>query len=144
MSTEQNRKLVLRWREEIWNKRNVNIIDELHAPDYVGHYSGIPEPIRGREALKQLFATYLAAFDIRVTPEFLIAEADMVVVHDTNWLKHTGAFQGIPPTGKELSNTSTDIYRIVNGKIVEQWLETDFTGLMQQLGAVPALRHTGS
>ena len=137
MSTEQNKKVVLRWREEIWNKRNVNIIDELHAPDYVGYYSGIPGPIRGREALKQLFAAYLAAFDIRVTPQFLIAEGDMVVVHDTNRVKHTGAFQGIPPTGKELSLTSTDIYRIVNGKIVEQWLETDFTGLMQHLGAVP-------
>ena len=68
----------------------------------------------------------------------------MVVVHDTNWLKHTGAFQGIPPTGKELSLTSTDIYRIANGKIVEQWFEADFTGLMQQLGAVPTLRHAGS
>ncbi len=144
MSTEQNKSVVLRWREEIWNKRNVNIIDELHAPDYVGHYSGIPGPIRGREALKQLFAAYLAAFDIHVTPEFLIAEGDMVVVHDTNSLKHTGAFQGIPPTGRELSLTSTDIYRIVNGKIVEQWFEADFTGLMQQLGAVPTLRHAGS
>jgi predicted ester cyclase len=144
MSTEQNKKVVLRWREEIWNKRNVNIIDELHAPDYVGHYSGIPGPIRGREALKQLFAAYLAAFDIHVTPEFLIAEGDMVVVHDTNRLKHTGAFQGIPPTGRELSLTSTDIYRIVDGKIVEQWLETDVTGLMQQLGVLPALRHAGT
>ena len=134
MSTEENKRLVLRWREEIWIKRNVNIIDELHAPDYVGHYSGIPAPIRGREALKQLFAAYLAAFDIEVTPEFLIAEGDMVVVHDANRVKHTGAFQGIPPTGKEATVTSTDIYRIVDGTIVEQWLETDFTGMMQQLG----------
>ena len=138
MSTEQNKKVVLRWREEIYNKRNVNIIDELHAPDYVGHYSGIPGPIRGREALKQLFAAALAAFDGRPTPEFLIAEGDMVVVHDTNRLKHTGAFQGIPPTGKEFSLTSTDIYRIVDGKIVEQWVELDYTGLMQQLRAVPS------
>src|SRR5712692_5383350 len=110
MPTEQNKKVVLRWREEIWNKRNVNIIDELHAADYVGHYSGIPGPIRGREALKQLFAAYLAAFDIHVTPEFLIAEGDMVVVRDTSRVKHTGTFQGIPPTGKEVTATSTDIY----------------------------------
>jgi predicted ester cyclase len=139
MSTEENKQVVLRWREEIWNKRNVNIIDELHAPDYVGHYSGvIPGPIQGREALKHLFAAYLAAFEIQVTPEFLIAEGDMVVVHDTNRVKHTGAFQGIPPTGKEATVTSTDIYRMVDGKIVEQWLESDFTGLMQQLGVIPA------
>jgi len=144
MSTEQNKNLVLRWREEIWNKRNVNIIDELHAPDCVGHYSGIPGPIRGREALKKLFTAYLAAFDIHVTPAFLIAEGDMVVVHDTNRLKHTGAFQGIPPTGKEATATSTDIYRIVDGKIVEQWFEADFTGFMQQLGVLPTPGHAGS
>jgi steroid delta-isomerase-like uncharacterized protein len=135
MSTEENKQLVLRWREEIWNKRNVSIIDELHAPDFVGHYSGVmPGPIRGREALKQVFAAYLAAFDIRVTPEFFIAEGDKVVVHDTNRVRHTGQFQGIPPTGKEVTVTSTDIYRIVDGKIVEQWFESDFAGAMQQLG----------
>jgi predicted ester cyclase len=141
MSTEQNKQLVLQWREEIWDKRNVNIIDELHAPDYVGHYSGIPGPIRGREALKQLFAAYLAAFDIHFTPEFLIAEGDMVVVHDTGRVKHTGVFHGIPATGKEVTTTSTDIYRIVNGRIVEQWFESDFTGVMQQLGVLPAPEH---
>jgi predicted ester cyclase len=144
MSTEQNKQVVLRWREEIWNKRNVNIIDELHAPDYVGHYSGIPGPIRGREALKQLFAAYFAAFDIQVTPEFLIAEGDKVVVYDTSRVKHTGTFQGIAPTGKEVTATSTDIYRIVDGKIVEQWFEADFTGMMQQLGLLPIPGHGGS
>jgi predicted ester cyclase len=143
MSTEQNKQLVLRWREEIWNKRNVNIIDELHAPDYVGHYSGIPGPIRGREALKQLFAAYLAGFDIHVTPAFLIAEGDMVVVYDTSRVKHIGVFQGIPATGKEVTATSTDIYRIADGKIAEQWFEADFTGMMQQLGILPALEHGG-
>ena len=61
----------------------------------------------------------------------------MVVVYDTGWVKHTGAFQGIPPTGKETTATSTDIYRIVDGKIVEQWFEADFTGMMQRLGVLP-------
>jgi predicted SnoaL-like aldol condensation-catalyzing enzyme len=144
MSTEQNKKVVLRWREEIWSKRNVNIIDELHAPDFVGHYGGVvPGPIRGREALKQFFAAYLAAFEINVTPEFVIAEGDKVVVRDTNRVKHTGAFQGISPTGREGTIPSTDIYRIVAGKIVEQWFEGDFTGLMQQLGVLPTSGHGG-
>jgi predicted ester cyclase len=144
MSTEHNKQVVLRWREEIWNKRNVNIIDELHAPDFVGHYSGTPGPIRGREALKHVFAAYFAAFDIQVTPEFLIAEGDLVVVRDTSRVKHTGAFQGTPPTGKEGTMTSTDIYRIVDGKIVEQWFETDFTGFMQRLGIPPTPEHGGN
>jgi predicted ester cyclase len=134
MSTEENKQLVLRWREEAYEKKNLNVIDELHAPDYVGHIVGAPGPIRGREALKQLFAAYFAAFDIHVSSEFLIAEGDMVVVRDTYRLKHKGEFQGIPPTGKELSVTGTDIYRIVDGKFVEQWFEADMLGLMQQLG----------
>jgi predicted ester cyclase len=136
MSIEQNKDVVLRWREQIWNKRNLDIIDELHAPGYVGHYSGIPGPIRGRDALKQFFASYLAAFDIQVTPEFLIAEGDKVVVHDTNRLEHTGVFRGISATGKEVTATSTDIYQIADGRIVEQWFEADITGMMQQLGVL--------
>jgi predicted SnoaL-like aldol condensation-catalyzing enzyme len=145
MSTEENKQVVRRWRDEIWNKHNVNIIDELHAPDFIGHYSGVsPEPIRGREALKHVFAAYLAAFDVRVTPQFFIAEDDFVVVHDTSWVKHTGTFRGIPPTGKEVTGTSTDIYRIVDGKIMEQWFESDFTGQMQKLGLLPTPRHGGS
>jgi len=139
MSTEeQNKQVVRRWREER-NKGNWNIIDELHAPDYVGHIAGFPGPVRGREALKQLFVGASAAFDYHPTPgsDFLIAEGDMVVNREAFRLKHRGAFQGIPPTGKEATVTSTDIYRIVNGKIVEQWTEADMLGLMQQLGVLP-------
>ena len=52
MSTDENKEIVLRWRDEIWVKRNVNILDELAAPDYVAHIAGFPEPVRGREAFK--------------------------------------------------------------------------------------------
>jgi predicted ester cyclase len=144
MSTEENKQLVLHWKDEIWNKRNVTIVDELYAPDYIGHMAGTPGPIAGREALKQLIAAYLAAFDIHLTSQFLIAEGDLVAVYDTVRLKHTGAFQGIPPTGKEATITSTDIYRMVDGKIVEQWTEGNMLDLMQQLGVIPAPGHGGS
>ena len=83
MSTEENKQLVLRWKDELDNKKNVDVIDELYAPDYVGHIAGIPGPVRGPAALKQLFVAYFAAFAIHDTPEFLIAEGDMVVIHDT-------------------------------------------------------------
>ncbi len=83
MSTEENKKVVLRWIEQAWEKRDVDIIDELHAPDYVGHIVGTPGPVQGREAFKQLFASYLAAFDLHRTNEFLIAEGDKVVAYDT-------------------------------------------------------------
>jgi predicted ester cyclase len=140
MSTQNNKQLVLRWKDEIWNKRNLNIVDELYAPDYRGHMNG---PIPGREALKQLLAAYFAAFgDIHLTSQFLIAEGEMVAVYDTIRLKHTGTFEGIPPTGKEAVITSTDIYRIVDGRIMEQWTEGDMLGLLQQLGVIPAKGQT--
>jgi predicted SnoaL-like aldol condensation-catalyzing enzyme len=145
MSTEENKKIVLRWREER-NKGNWNIIDELHAPDYVGHIASVPGgAIRGREALKQLFVGYLAAFDLHATPEpdLLFAEGDMVAHRETVRVKHKGAFQGIPPTGKEATFTSMDIYRIVDGKVVEQWVEADMLGLLQQLGILPTPGHGG-
>jgi len=144
MSTEQNKQIVLRWREER-NKRNVNVVDDLCTPDCVLHMSGIPipGPVRGREAFKHLFASYLAAFAFHSMPEFLVAEGDLVVVRETYRLTHTGDFLGVTPTGKDVSVTGTEIYRIVDGKIVEQWVETNMLGLMQQLGVIPAPRHGG-
>ena len=132
MSTEENKAVARRWFE-VWEKKDVGLIDELHAADYVGHIVGTPGPVRGREALKQLFTSYLAAFDVHRTNEFIIAEGDMVVAYDTYRVKHKGEFAGIPPTGKELTVTGIDIYRIVDGKIVEQWYEMDLTGMLQQL-----------
>jgi predicted SnoaL-like aldol condensation-catalyzing enzyme len=134
MSTDENKQLVLRWKEELWEKRNLNIVDELCSPDYVGHMAGVPQPVRGPDELKQIFSAYLAAFDVDDTPQFLVAEDDMVVVHDTFRLKHKGEFQGLPATGKEATLTGTDIYRIVGAKIVEQWVEGNQLDLIQQLG----------
>ena len=144
MSAEENKRNVVRWREEIWNSGNLNIVDELAVPEYVCHLARMAEPVHGREALKRLFAANLAAFDIRVTPEFLIAEGDMVAVRDSVWLKHTGDYQGHPPTGKEVKVTSTDIYRIVDGRFVEQWFEADLTGMLHQLGLLPAIGGSGA
>ena len=146
MSTEENKKIVLRWLTER-NKGNWNIIDELHAPDYVGHISFVPGGvIRSREGLKQLFVGYWAAFDVHAAtpkPDFLIAEGDWVANRETVQVKHKGSFQGIPATGKEATVTSMDIYRIVDGKIVEQWTESNMFGLMQQLGVIPMPVQTG-
>jgi predicted ester cyclase len=138
MSPEGNKQLVLRWKEQLWGNRNLDIVHELCSPGYVGRITGAPGPVRGREALKQLIAAYFAAFDIDDTPEFLVAEGDMVVMHDTYRFKHKGEFQGSPATGKKATITGTDIYRIADGKIVEQWVEGDLLGLMQQLGILPA------
>jgi len=139
MSTELNKQLVLRWKAER-NKGNVNVADDLCAADIVLHMSGLPTPgsVRGREAFKQLFAAYLTAFAFHSMPEFLIAEGDLVAIHETYQLKHIGAFQGFPPTGKDVTVAGAEIYRIVDGQFVEQWVEADMLGLLQQLGVLPS------
>jgi predicted ester cyclase len=77
-------------------------------------------------------------------PEFLIVEGDLVVIRETYRLTHQGEFQGLPPTGKDVSVTGTEIYRIVDGKFVEQWVEADMLGLMHQLGILPTPGHRGN
>ncbi len=144
MSTEENKVLVLRWRNEVWsaNKHNLDLIDELYAPDCVVYESGTAH--RGREAFKQGLSAYFAAFDIDSKTEFLLAEGDLVASHDVMRFKHIAPFQGIPPTGKEATIMTNDIYRIVDGKIVEQWVEGNMPALLQQLGIAPAPAQTAS
>jgi len=143
MSTEENKKLVLRWKEAFWNgAQDLNLVDEFFAPEIVCHMAGIREPIRGRAAFKQLLASLVAGFDdIYDTPEFLIAEGDMVVIRETAGGKHTRVFQGIPPTGTEVTVSNNEIDRIVEGQILEQWVGLDMLSLMQQLGVIPTPGH---
>lgn len=145
MSTKLNKQLVLRWKAER-NRGNVQVVEDLCAPDIVFHMSGLPTPgpVRGREAFKQLFAAYLAAFEFHSMPEFLIAEGDLVALHENFRLTHKGEFQGVPPTGMELHITSSEIYRIADGKFVEGWVEADMLGLLHQLGVLPLPEHAAS
>jgi predicted ester cyclase len=144
----QSKRLVLRFIDELWNKRNLDIIDELCHPEYVGEIAGVPDIVQGREALKQLIATYHAAFEVNATfrSVFIIVEdqgdnaAVMVVVYRDYLLTHKGEFQGIRPTGKEVRIRSTNIYAILRGpdQIIHQVVQFDMRSLRQKLrGAIP-------
>lgn len=142
MSAEENRQVARRFMEEFFNRKNVGFIDEIGAPDVVEHDSSLPEPIRGREALKQYWTSWLTAFpDLHLTIEDEIAEGDMVVQRVTVRGTHTGPLMSpggpIPPTGKGAEWTAVHIARIVNGRLVEGWGMADVMGLMQQLGLIP-------
>ena len=133
MSLEENKALSRRAIEEIMNQRNLAVFDELHSPDYVCHI--ISRTIQGPEPFKQLLSMVLTAFpDLHYTIEDLFGEGDRVVVRYTSRGTHKGDLMGIPPTGKQVTVTGTDIMRIVNGKILEEWINND---LMQQLGVTP-------
>jgi steroid delta-isomerase-like uncharacterized protein len=137
MSTEQNKAVVHRFIEEVINKGNLAVIDELLAPTYIYHAPSME--VSGPDGMKQLFTMLRTAFpDWYETTEDLIAEDDKVVFHVTGHGTHTGEFMGIPPTGKQVTMTGIDIVRIEGGKLVEHWANFDQLGLMQQLGVVPA------
>jgi steroid delta-isomerase-like uncharacterized protein len=134
MSTEENKPIVRRFLEE-FNKRNLAVTDELYDADYIIHLPGGQE-VRGPDGMKQLLTWFLITFpDFRVTIEDLIAEGDRVVFRSTRTGTHKGEWLGIAPTGKQVTWTYITIYRIEEGKIVEEWAEGDYLGMMQQLGA---------
>jgi len=134
---EANKAIVRRVYEECLNQKNLSLLDESHATDYVFHLAGNPD-IQGGEGFKQLLALYFAAFpDFHVTIEDMIAEGDMVVVRDTASGTHQGELMGIPPTGKQVKWTGINIHHFENGKFAESWTNMDSLGIMQQLGAIP-------
>jgi predicted ester cyclase len=133
MSTEQN-KAIARRIEELWNDRNVEVIDELFTEDYHDHHWTM-----GRRAVKESVIALFAAGtppDLHVTIEDQIAVGDKVVTRMTFSLTHSVKFFGAAPTGKHISWTGIDIHRLEGGKIVERWGVYDDLGLRRQLGTI--------
>ncbi len=142
MSPEENKALVRRFEEEVWNGRNPSLVDEFFAASHIFRAAGSP-PL-DREGHRQMIAHFQGAFpDGRNTSEELVAEGDKVVQRWTFRGTHRGAFQGIPPTGRQVTLTGISIWRVEGGKIVESWHELDNLGLMQQLGIIPAPGQSG-
>jgi steroid delta-isomerase-like uncharacterized protein len=132
-----NKAIVRRYIEEIYNKRNLEIADELVTENYVNN-TGF-ETVKGIEGLRQ-FATMLGtAFpDAHETIEDQVAEGNKEV---HRWIirgTHQGEFLGIPPTGKQVSVTGITVAHIAEGKIAEEWTSADMMGLLQQLGVMPS------
>ena len=139
MSIEDNKARVRRFYEEVFNQKNTAAIDEFFAPNIVDHSAppGVPGGIEGQ---KQLIGLYLTAFpDLHLTVEDMIAEGDKVVVRLTSSGTQQGEFMSISPTGKHVTITVVDIFRIAGGKFVEHWLQMDTLGLLQQLGVAPSM-----
>ena len=141
MSTEAIKAIAYQLYEdfnEAFRTRNPNVLEETISANIVDH-NPAPGQAPGLEGVKQYVLMFCAAFpDLQNTVEDLIAEGDKVVARLTVRGAHTGAFMGIPPTGKPVVVTLMEILRIADGKVVERWGQFDNLGLMQQLGVIPA------
>ncbi len=133
MSAEENKALLRRYIEEVWNQGKLDVIDEILAADYILHFPA--GDIRGPEGYKQFVIMYRTAFpDIQFTVDDQIAEGDKVVTRFTITGTHKGEFMGIPPTGVQVTVTGIVFDRNAGGKILEGWANNDALGMLQQLG----------
>jgi steroid delta-isomerase-like uncharacterized protein len=138
MSAEQNKALARQLVEEVLNRGNISLADEILAPNFVEHEELPPEIPPGREAPKMMFTMLRSAFpDFKATIDDIVAEGDKVVIRQTWTGTHKGEFMGIPPTGKSISINVIDIIRIAEGQFVEHWGVMDQMAMMQQLGVIP-------
>ncbi len=133
MLTADARAVVERFWDEVWNKHNFAIGDELLADNVVVHNFGAV--VQGREAWRRTMEPFFAGFpDLRFTVEFTMAEGDKVVIRWAATGTHTGVFRGIAPTGRQVNFAGAAIYRVSEGHIVEGWSHPDTLGLLQQIG----------
>jgi steroid delta-isomerase-like uncharacterized protein len=136
MSSTDNRSIHRRIFDEGVNQHDIERVDDLISPEYVNH--DMPAPAPGREGFKQVMAMFFTAFpDMKVTIEDVIAEGDKVVSRGVFTGTHQGDFQGIPATQKSVRVKYIDIWRFEDGKAVENWVQIDTMGMMQQLGVIP-------
>ncbi len=141
MSIEQNKAIARRWSEELWGKGDLAVADEIVAAEYIRHDAGDPFAVEGAEEVKRLVRAVRGAVSaFRITVEDVIAEGDKVVTRYTGEWTDTRGFRGRPATGKTVRITAIQIFRIVDGKIVESWANRDDLGALQQLGVIPVLR----
>ena len=128
---------------QAFNEGNLDLLDEIVAPDFVGHNPLSPQDIHGPAGLKGFFAAFRAAMpDINHPSWTLIGEGDLVAIHMPIEGTFTNELMGIPPNGKKVVVWMANIWRVVEGKVVEWWLNTDTLSLMQQLGVIPPMGQT--
>ncbi len=137
MSVDENKVIAYVYINEMQNKQNLEIADELCTEACLFH---LGQNTFSRGEYKELIRKYSSAFaEHNTTIHDQIAEDDRVATRWTARFTHSGTFMGIPPTNKEVSVNGISIYRFAEGKIVEVWINWDRLGLLQQLGVIPSL-----
>jgi steroid delta-isomerase-like uncharacterized protein len=137
--SDENKTLLRRWFEEVWNKGSEESIDEMFAEDGIAH--GLADeggnPLRGPAGFKPFFRKFRAAFpDIEVVVEDTITEGDKIAARCTVRGKHQSDSLGFAATQQPMEISGMTIVRVRDGTIVEAWNNFDFMSMFQQLGAL--------
>jgi steroid delta-isomerase-like uncharacterized protein len=136
VSAEEN-KAIMRRYFSVFEQGNIDLLDELLAPDYINHTPATPELPTGPEGVKGVVSMFRGGMpDLRVVIEDMIAEGDKVATRYTLEGTHEGELFGVPPTAQRLSIKSFTVERVSEGRIRDHWRVSDNLDMMQQLGIV--------
>jgi len=138
LMSEENKAVIHRLIDEVWNRRAFDAADELFAPEAIIYESGVALPGVGPAVIKEAMGAIFAAYpDIRIAVDDMIAAEDKVVVRWSSVGAHQGGMQGVSPTNRKVAANGIVIYRLADGKVVEEWMNTDQPGMLKQLAVVP-------
>lgn len=131
---EQNKQLVRQMNLEVWNKANLDAVDEFYTPDFVLHFLPDGSEQRGTDSLREHVRQHREAFpDWSEDIKRIVSEGDLVVIHYVSSGTNRGEFLGNPPTRRRVQLNEMSIFRIDDGRIAEQWLLPDIFSMLQQL-----------
>ena len=133
---EKNKAIARRVFDEIFNQGKFQVADEIYSPAFINH--GVKSSVGLKEDQDAARGWKDAFPDLKMTTVLLVAEGDLVTVVWTATGTNTGQGNGLPATGKKVAGRGITVWRIVDGKIREEWSEFDSLRLMQQLGLAPA------
>lgn len=134
---QENKEFVRTWNEEVFEKQNLDVIDDLVAEEFVGYDPALPEPMRGPDGVRGVVEMVLSAFpNSQVELEEVVGEGDRVAVRNSITAPHKGEHLGIEPTGEEIEVTVVAFQRIDDGQFVEEYQLVDRLRMLQQLGVV--------
>jgi predicted ester cyclase len=132
-STEGNKAVARRHFEDMWNRMDASVADEIVDPNVVGHVGAVT--LHKREALKERVATIRGIYESsRFSIETMVAEGNLVAVRWIQRARHSGVFLGPQTKGKDVTVGGMHVFRLQGGRIVEIWVNEDDLGELQQLG----------
>jgi steroid delta-isomerase-like uncharacterized protein len=137
LSPEDLKAEAQRFNEEVWNNRDLSIIEEFIAPEFKLHNTN--PPIEGPGGYRQFVEAVMTAFpDIHLTLDDFLAEGDKTASRWTAQGTHQGSWAGVGATGKVIQARGLTLTLVnAEGKAVEQWLQGDDVYMLQQMGAIP-------
>ena len=136
--SEEIKILAKRIVQEIWNEGNLELADEIIAPNYADKVAGDGSPV-GPDGFKQAVAGIKSAFpDFNITIDDMISEDDKVALVWTFKGTHKGELMGIAPTDKKVEFGGVYLYKFKDGKLLERSGKRDMFNLMKQLGVIPS------